>query len=94
MSTFSIEVEIVDGQVTPVAPHVLPVSGRGVLTVVDETPAPPVEIVEGPHGYLIFRGGRRLTLELVDAMLDRLDLEDAVRYKCVDRSAVGESSTS
>ena len=93
MSTLSIEVEIVDGKVTPVAPHKLPATGRGVLTVLDEidrAPFPPVEIVEGPDGYLIARGGRRITAEMVRAIQDRIDLEDAIRYQCADRPLVAE----
>ncbi len=68
MSAPTFQVEIVNGNVSPLPPHVLPASGRGVLTVTepaDSAPLKPVEIVEGPDGYLILRGGGRITSEMV-----------------------------
>jgi hypothetical protein len=93
MSTLSIDVEIVDGKVTPVAPYVLPATGRGVLTVTDiaePEPLKPVEIVEGPDGLLLLRGSGVITSEMVREVQNQIDLEDALRYLGSSRAALGK----
>lgn len=83
MSTLSIEVEIVDGKVTPVGSHLLPESGRGILTLVQPADAPlrkSAELIEGPHGLLIFHGtGGTITPELIREIEEDLDAKDAAR---------------
>ena len=92
MSTLSIEVEIVDGKVTPVAPYTLPSSGRGVLTVsTPVVPLKPAEIIEGPDGLLLLRGEGVITFEMVQRAQDLIDLEDAARCQRLGRSPLGES---
>jgi hypothetical protein len=64
-----------------------------VIDEIDRGPFPPVEIVEGPDGYLIARGGRRITAEMVQAIQDRIDIEDAIRHLGPFRNAAGELQT-
>jgi hypothetical protein len=93
MSKLSIEVEIVDGRVTPVPPCVLPSNGRGVLTVTvaaEPQSAQPVEVVEGPDGLLLFRSSGVLTSEMVQKAQQKIDLEDALRYLGPSRAALGK----
>lgn len=68
MSLITVEVEIDHGKLTPKQPHLLPETGRGMLTVF--TPAAAdnelkPEIVAGPDGHPVIRTPGVITAALV-----------------------------
>ena len=68
MSAQTFRVEIANGQVKLLDAKVLPLSGQGILTLVEpheSAPLKKVEMIDGPDGIQILRGGGVITSEMV-----------------------------
>jgi hypothetical protein len=64
VSAKTFRVEITNGQVKSLEAEPLPAAGRGTLTIL-ATPLKSVEVVDGPDGFPVLRGGGIITSEMV-----------------------------